>query len=136
MVKLYGFCLKYCIYCASAPSLHKESTDSLINMFPTRIFIHCMVSYSINLQIYTFGLSFARYLPGLYQKSLNTESSDSQYTTSVDHSTPHSSDSEPLPLPFRNANTNILDSSEIAKVGQSLISIASILSKYPSGQNC
>ena len=22
--------LKYCIYCASAPSLHKESTDSLI----------------------------------------------------------------------------------------------------------
>ena len=23
--------LKYCIYCASAPSLHRESTDSLIN---------------------------------------------------------------------------------------------------------
>ena len=22
--------LKYCIYCASAPSLHRESTDSLI----------------------------------------------------------------------------------------------------------
>ena len=25
----YGFCL-YCIYCASAPSLHREATDSLI----------------------------------------------------------------------------------------------------------
>ena len=24
--------LKYCIYCASAPSLHRESTDSLINL--------------------------------------------------------------------------------------------------------
>ena len=30
MVKLYGICFKYCIYCASAPSLHRESTDSLI----------------------------------------------------------------------------------------------------------
>ena len=30
VVKLYGFCLKYCIYCASAPSLHRESTDPLI----------------------------------------------------------------------------------------------------------
>ena len=26
--------LKYCIYCASAPSLHRESTDSLIDEIP------------------------------------------------------------------------------------------------------
>ena len=26
--------LKYCIYCASAPSLHRESTDSLISEAP------------------------------------------------------------------------------------------------------
>ena len=54
-----------------------------------------------------------------------------QYTISLDHSTPHTSDSEPLPLPFKNANTNILDSSEIAKADQSLTSITSVLSKYP-----
>ena len=30
MVNLYGFCFKYCIYCASVPSLHSESTDCLI----------------------------------------------------------------------------------------------------------
>ena len=54
-----------------------------------------------------------------------------QYTISLDHSTPHTSDSEPLPLPFKNANTNILDSSEIAKADQSLTSVTSVLSKYP-----
>ena len=33
MIKLYGFCIaKYCIFCASLPSLHRESTDSLIRL--------------------------------------------------------------------------------------------------------
>ena len=30
-MKLYGFLLKYCIYCVSVPSLRRESTDSLLN---------------------------------------------------------------------------------------------------------
>ena len=32
--------LKYCIYCASAPSLHRESTDSLIKAGTEFIVIH------------------------------------------------------------------------------------------------
>ena len=36
--------LKYCIYCASAPSLHRESTDSLIN---------CVLYYDPTVECYT-----------------------------------------------------------------------------------
>ena len=30
---IYTFLLQYCIYCTSAPSLHRESTDSLIYIY-------------------------------------------------------------------------------------------------------
>ena len=39
MVKLYGLCLSVAYIARLAPSLHRESTDSLIVMAPT--FFHC-----------------------------------------------------------------------------------------------
>ena len=37
----------------------------------------------------------------------------------------------PLPLPFTNTKSNTLDSSEIAKSNAALISVATVLAKYP-----
>ena len=39
--------LKYCIYCASAPSLHRESTDSLMNILLCLIYIILIVTYQL-----------------------------------------------------------------------------------------
>ena len=44
---------------------------------------------------------------------------------------PTPSGSEPLLLPFKNTNKNVLDSSEIAKADENLTSVSSVLSKYP-----
>ena len=46
VVKLCGVLLKNCIYCASVPSLHRESTDFLIAGYCGVNFFHPSVNYS------------------------------------------------------------------------------------------
>ena len=60
-----SFSLKYCMYCASAPSLHRESTDSLINNFGVstatrRFFKFCLEAQRVKItQVELFAVPMA-----------------------------------------------------------------------------
>ena len=49
-IKVIRLLLKYCIYCASAPSLHRESTDSLIIGKCIRTKFHRLINCTLSCQ--------------------------------------------------------------------------------------